>query len=649
MSDSSLNLTPNEEVTQQVLNFFYQDKPWICLNGTLHEWNETHYEPRHDVSELRRISDFCNAYVIKTKNGDKYPYANAAKVKAVLEWVKIRLGVDPSLVNPPGLNCTNGVLEIRWEGATPKWELIPHEPAKYYTYPPLATYDPNADPQHCDRLLAVLDEPQREIFLRTIAASLDLQTVRKYKGRLVRGLLLKGHGSNGKDAAKEVTAAMYGYQGISSATVSDFAAYDSGRKFPIAQTEKALINWSSENANFAKLDKVQSLKAFITGDTLSAERKGRDEREFAPRAVALFNCNDTPNLQGSLEAITGRYGVLTFNKTFKINADPSKGELEADPRFKYDREFLQKEVLPAFLNKVLSALIDLMRDGIDYSCTRKALEDIQAENSHLFQFCQDTGLDYDPEGTLKAGEIWERLKHWYEENGTLTYSDSKKPIWTDQAKKGDRNVKGMNQVLARFHELFPKAKRVTVGKGNIGLKGISFSKISSEGEAVKADGEAMVRQMVRLEPLPDNDGEAVEAVSLPLEKIDEMQNGISLQRNEIFDPGGDQPQKLPRLPHPPDPVSDTASPTASPTASSTTSTASPAVEKQNFERFSTVALAKPFFVAYEWHGYIEDFRNNGKEALVRWEERAGKPGSQTDWYELSELRLIEWDGGTEMD
>ena len=170
--------------------------------------------------------------------------------------------------------------------------------------------------------------------------------------------------------------------------------------------------------------------------------------------------------------------MLTFTKTFKIGADPLKGEIEADPRFKYDPEFLKQQVLPAFLNRVLAALVDLMRDGIDFSCTHKALLDIQAENSHLFQFCQETGLGYDPNGTVGIGELWERLKAWYIDNGTLTIEvndkGKEKNVWIDQVRKGDANVKGANQVLARFLELFPKAKRCHLGNNKMGIQGLAF-------------------------------------------------------------------------------------------------------------------------------------------------------------------------------
>lgn len=473
------SLDPDPEFTQRALNFLYGDKPWICASDKLYFWTGSYYKYSPDAVERPKIASFCNSYAVQQKDGSiRYPYAKPAKVREVLQWVKDRLEIDPNLLNPPGLNCTNGVLELEWNGETPSWRLVDHNRALYYTYEPIATYDPDANCQDCDRLLAALDLPQREIFLRTIAASLDLPTVRKYKGRLVRGLLLKGDGSNGKDSLREVVAAMYGYKGMTGCTLADFKAYDDGRKFPLSRLRLSRINWATENANTAKLDKIQSIKAFITGDTLSSEGKGKDEEDFTPAGVGLFNVNDTPNLQASLEAIASRWGVLSFTKTFKIGADPLKGEIEADPRFKYDPEFLKQQVLPAFLNRVLAALVDLMRFGIDYSCTNQALLDIQAENSHLFQFCQQTGLGYDPNGTVGIGELWERLKGWYIDNGTLTIEindkGKEKNIWIDQVRRSDANVKGANQILARFLELFPKAKRCHLGNNKMGIQGLAF-------------------------------------------------------------------------------------------------------------------------------------------------------------------------------
>ena len=214
---------------QTAFDALYSYWPWICLKNVLYCWSlcQTHYSESPDVVERRRIAEFCNTYPVEhtTKSGElyyKYDYATPEWVERVLKWVKIRLAILSELANPPGLNCTNGVLQISWSGDKPSWTLVDHDPAMYYTYEPLVKYDPGASSTNCDRLLEVLEKPQQEIFLRTIAASLDLPTVRKSKGRLVRALLLKGSGNNGKDTLREVVAAMYGYRGMTGATLTDF-------------------------------------------------------------------------------------------------------------------------------------------------------------------------------------------------------------------------------------------------------------------------------------------------------------------------------------------------------------------------------------------------------------------------------------------
>lgn len=475
---------PNTEFIQKAFEMLYGKRRWICADNKLYKWDIDHYIYSHDVTEKARIANFCDKYPEEIKGEIRYPYANPATVLKILQWVKMRFGVLASSLNPPGLNCTNGVLQMVWENDVPSWKLIEHTPDLYYTYKPIATYNPGADPKHCDRLLEALDPEQQEVFLRVIAASLDIPTVRKYKGRTVRALLLKGDGSNGKDSLREVVNLMYGRQGMTSCTLTDFAAYDEGRKFSLSKLINSRVNWASENANSSRLDKIQSLKGFITGESLDSERKGIDGEDYIPQGIAIFNVNDTPDIQGTLEAIATRYGILSFNKTFKIKADPSKKEIEADPRFKYDPIFIATMVVPAFLNKVLQALVDLMRDGINYDCTEAALTDIQIENCHLFQFCQDVGLGYKEDSILTASEIWTLLEQWYQDNGTLDYEETKqgklKAIWIEQAKKSDKNVKAANQVIPRFLQLFPKAKKVTVahpsGKKTIlAIQGLGFN------------------------------------------------------------------------------------------------------------------------------------------------------------------------------
>jgi putative DNA primase/helicase len=508
-----------ENYTQKCVSALYSDKPWIALNGKLYSWTGTHYQEADVATEKQRISQWCNTIPVQKGYQITYAYATPSHVENIWKWLLLNKGVSPDQVNPPGLNCLNGVVKIKWDGRHASWQLVPHNPNEIYTYVTEIEFDPKADPSDCDRMLSCLEPSQQQLFIQTIAASLDLATIRKYRGRTVRALLCKGHGNNGKDTLREAVRLLFGI-GMSNASVSDFAAYDQGRKFCLSKLEGARINWSSENSSFDSLDRLQSLKAAITGEPLDMERKGVDEHEMMLASVFLFNVNEAPNLKAGMEAIQSRWAVLSFNKTYKLGADPSKGELEADSRFRYDSDFLKEKVCPALLNKVLEAISTLAVEGIDYRCTEEALSSIQQETNHLWAFARDVGLDYLSDGRVYINDLWDILQQWYIDNGTLeivtTDGSKEKKVWHDQPRRGDKNVKAPNQIYQRFAELFPKIKRQKAEerdkRGQSYLSGIAIREVSRQCRGnVEANVEATT--------LTQQGCEAIEAISLNSSQI----------------------------------------------------------------------------------------------------------------------------------
>ena len=506
---------PQKLYTQIAFEELYTDRPWISLGGKLYFWNGTHYELSPEPVERKRISNWCNSYVTEGKKR-KYAYAKPECVQSIWKWTRGRLEVDPTLVNPPGMNLKNGRLVITWENSTPDFELLPHDPDVYYTYVSKARYEPDADPTDCNRLLEVLDEPQQEVFLRTIAASLDLTTVRRFRGREVRAILCKGEGSNGKDALRECVKGLYGNQGVSACSLTDFRQYDSGRKFPLAKLANSKVNWSSESCDAIALDRIQSLKKAVTGDPLDVEAKGRDEYTAEPASVFFFNINSSPRLEAAMEAIRSRYAILSFDKVFKANPDVKKGELQADPRFKHDPDFINEKILPALLNKVIDSLVSLMAEGINYQSTEKVLAEVQRESNHLLAFCQDVGLNFVPEAITTVKELWEKLRHWYLENGTLEIVErdngKTKDIFHDQPTRGDKTIKAVNQVVARFLSLFPKANRGRSAEG-VFIKGIQF------GESINELTEKPELFRENIEELPSNQEKTLTISNIPHEEI----------------------------------------------------------------------------------------------------------------------------------
>ncbi|WP_341731259.1 DUF5906 domain-containing protein [Microcoleus sp. EPA2] len=432
----------------------YSDGHWVSIAGQIYRFTGSYYELRSEASEKRRIFEWLRTYSEKGKGGVyRRNRANSGSVNQVYDWMVLGLAVDIETVNPPGLNCSNGVVKINSDGSH---TITPHDPKQVYTYIG-GKYDPDIDATDCDRLLECLEPQQREIFLRTIAAALCLPLARLKMSR-VKGLLCHGDGSNGKDTLRTALVAVLG-RGVTGKSLKDFQIYDTGRKFPLAGLENSLCNWSSENADAVKLDKLQSLKQFITGDELTIEHKGRGEYPYKPEAIFLANCNVLPSISSDAEAIRSRYCILSFKKTYVVGASAGKGELEADPRFKEDPNFILERIAPALLNRMLERIPLLLAQGINYGSSDAALREAQEKSQHLWQFVRDMGYEVGQGERVYAKDLWQELRNWYIEAGILEIEgDKEKLIWNELPGR-DTPVKAINQVFARFSELFPKLEK----------------------------------------------------------------------------------------------------------------------------------------------------------------------------------------------
>ena len=493
----------NESLYMQAWNELYNDPnhPYIYFQKQFWRYSGTHYEKINNVVELKRIHNYCKDYTVKKIGSDgqpilTYPYADPRYPQRIWKWAAEELGIDPQRVNPPGLNCTDGILQLKYDPATKQFnhQLVPHSPDAIYIYPPLVTYGATAvvSSQQCDRLLECLDPAGREIFLKTIGASFDLNFVRQHRGREVRALFLCGTGNNGKDALREAVSTLFGHQSITDASIGDFYQYDKGRKFTLAKLEGMNISWQSENSDTNLIDRIQSLKLAVTGDSLQIERKGVNEYSVKPKCQVLFNVNNPPQLLGAMSAIKSRYAFIKFNKTFSTH--PGPGELQADPRFRYDPKFISTQVAPWLLKYCLDALDRLMHDGIDYSSTCEILEEIQEKTDHIYSFCRDTRLQEAPGEVLYAPDVYQRLQNWYVDQGFLEIESlplggtkgGERKKWYPPTTWGDQLVKGVNQVFPRLIKLFPKAKRSRDSTGRHYLTGLAF--VSGGGGSPGAGG-----------------------------------------------------------------------------------------------------------------------------------------------------------------
>jgi putative DNA primase/helicase len=608
----------------------YSDGHYVSIGGLLYRFTGSYYEELNESSEKRRIGGWLKTYSEKVKGVWVKNRADTASVNAVFSWVVNQTAVDPVEVNPGGLNCTNGVVKINPDGSH---LLVPHDPKNIYTYVG-CKYEPNIDLTNGDRLLECLEPSQREIFLRTGAAALNLKLVRsKLTGRGVKGLLCHGEGSNGKDTLRAVLAAVFG-RGMTGRSLSDFKSYDMGRKFALAGIEGSICNWASENTAKVDLDNLQSLKQFITGDPIDIERKGKDSYEYKSNAIFFANCNKLPSITGGTSAIDDRYGILRFDKTYVRNAIAAEGQLEADPRFKDDEKFILEQVAPAMLNKLLERLPVLLAEGIDYKATKDAMQKAQEESRHLWQFAREVGLEVQSGGRVWVKDLWEELQNWYENAGILEREyDGKgkeKLIWNELSNKYDAPVKAINQLSARFSEIFPKVQVCRHNerdemerKGQRYLLGVGFVKSSVETAKTASPSSPLdtARNIASPTASPKNTGDAVGDARTLTQSAGDDGDAISLTLldfcNSFSKLSDSDKQKLTELL--------TGVPCSDPLKA--------------FRVGDKVAGNRPEDASYNWHGRIVEIHTS-INCKVDWQEREGMRGGRVISMLFCNLRKI---------
>jgi putative DNA primase/helicase len=484
-NQEAIILPPSYSYQERAVMAIYGKGKYLSHGGELFKYNGKFYEKLESEVEALKIRDWARKECEWNQKESRYvyKYLTPTCLDNIWKWALIVYAVSSKLINPPGLNLSNGILTLYQKGKEIKHELLPHTPDKYFLYCSDVEFTPDANPKFCDQLLEALDPPERKIFVQTLAAGLDLAWVRKHQGR-IKAIIAKGSGSNGKDSIKNAIVKIFTQEQLCNVPFSSFKAYDNGQKYDLTKLRDKKVNWSSENNQTTVLDRSESLNCAITGNGIDYRDMNKLPKEFEPVCINIFNVNLVPKATGGLESFLSRFAVIEFTKTFANDPDPSQGQIQADSRFAYDPEFMRSQVCPALLNLLLSEFPNVVANGIDYSPLKKSLNELQEDSNHLWGFVRDFNIVADPNGRIYISDLWIALKQWYETNGTLEISTlsngEKKEIWHEQSNKYDKNVVASNQVAKRLKELFPKAKtgsetRDTKRKKATFLAGVKFS------------------------------------------------------------------------------------------------------------------------------------------------------------------------------
>jgi P4 family phage/plasmid primase-like protien len=302
------------------------------------------------------------------------------------------------------ISLQNGRIGIDDVGRGAVKAVHPHTPHWFTTVRLPYDYDPNAT---C---------PRWEAFLDTMFAGdrERIEFVREWFGYAVTGdvsqqkfLIVVGQGGNGKKVLLETLEALVGAENCSAVALEDFKS-----EFHLSETLGKSLNIVSEIGDVQKLPEGR-LKAFVSGDKMSFNRKYRDPVSVCPTARLVFATNEVPRFSDKSEGIWRRLIILPCDVVI--------------PEERQDKLLPQKirEELPGILNWALKGA-GAVREREYFaipSASKRAIEGHRQESSPARRFL--TGhCEVDPNGHVPTEMLYKIYRQWSLDMGHPPLSDN---------------------------------------------------------------------------------------------------------------------------------------------------------------------------------------------------------------------------------
>jgi|GEM_PF-1780679 len=375
--------------------------------GEFFEYNGTHYDVVPPSDFEARITKFLQNKP-ETRERAKLSLTNAVmdNLKALtLVTEKTPPPVfcsDPAIAVPTALSMTNGIIDLQ--------KLIAQQPFYYAHTPNLFTliglpyaYDCNAKCPIWDGfLLKMFPDPDvRNLLQEWMGYNLVHDT------SFEKFMILYGEGANGKSVFMTVFREVLGKGNYSALGLESFNPV---RTFPLAATIGMLANIVSEIGEWDR-SAEGILKAFVTGEPMSIERKYRDPFVGLPTARLTFATNTLPRFTDRTDALWRRLMLVPCNVQI---LDESK----QDKRLVNAEFWRTNGELPGVFNWAVEGLRRLRQRGhffIPLEC-QAAKTEYQRESNPARTFLEENYCAA-PNGSMFSNAVYQQYHEWMEKSG----------------------------------------------------------------------------------------------------------------------------------------------------------------------------------------------------------------------------------------
>ena len=186
-------------------------------------------------------------------------------------------------------------------------------------------------------------------------------------------LLVSENGSNGKGTFLELPRNLVGRHRVATVSIADF-----DRQFIPIQLATSFAVLSDENSVGSFLKNSQTLKAWLTHDWITMDRRNRDAVQIKGRGLSVFCLNELPQSQDKTESLYRRFVPVPFKRRYM--------GAKKNPLIK--SEYLKRpEVLDYVAQKALSMpLFEAFDVPSESECI---LDEIRLENDQVLQFVEE--------------------------------------------------------------------------------------------------------------------------------------------------------------------------------------------------------------------------------------------------------------------
>jgi P4 family phage/plasmid primase-like protien len=383
------------EIALRGVNAEFGEGNLILVNGQFWAWDGTGVW--RQVGE-RLVKQAIQQHTVARSERKKHVIDNA------IDMLKNELHVeqDPFICDCDELviNCLNG--ELHWcDIPFGEWELKPHVRENYRIAQVPVDYDPDAKCPRFDQFLAEisLGDPDVEQKVQLIYEMIGYCLLAVCY--LEKFFMLVGPGANGKSVLLNTLADLIGRESVAGVQPGEL-----DNRNHRAHLQGKLVNIVTEVKKGHLLDDG-ALKAIVSGELVTADRKYEHPFTFRPTATMVFATNHLPDVKDFSHGMFRRAVVIPFTRTF--------AEHEQDKQL---QSKLAKE-LPGILTKAVDAVGYVLQRGhfITPPSVEAAVDKWRREGDQVARFVEDK-CKAEPEAQTPTSDLYSSYKAWaYNEDG----------------------------------------------------------------------------------------------------------------------------------------------------------------------------------------------------------------------------------------